>query len=156
MCKWCIVFVLFLNSLNVMSQTNDTILEGKINRTQLEDYTWYRNGYYAYKPYPSVLEKLLNYPKCSLLVILGTWCSDSHELVPQLMKVADHVGWEKIECIGVNTKKECSTIDLSPFGIEYVPVVMVYYNNKAIGKIVETTQKTIEEDLLEILLQTKP
>lgn len=139
-----------------MSQTKDStsILEGKLTREQLEQFTWFKNQYNNYKPYPSVLEKLAAHPKCSILVVLGTWCSDSHELVPQLFKVADLAGWENIELIGVDRKKQCSTINIKPLGIEYVPVIFVYEGKKLVGKIVETTNKTMEEDLLQLFISS--
>ncbi len=137
----------------VMAQQQDSIqhLEGKLQRTDLESFKWFKDNYNQYKPAMSVVEELIKFEKCSLLVVLGTWCSDSHELVPQLFKVADLVGWEKIELIGVDRKKQCSSIDIKPLNIEYVPVIMVFKDKKLMGKIVETTEKTIEEDLLKIL-----
>ena len=147
---------LFL-SLSSMAQQNDStqVLEGKLTRTQLEQFGWFKKQYNTYKPFPAVLQQLTNYPKCSIMVVLGTWCSDSHELVPQLFKVGDMAGWENIELIGVDRKKQCSTFDISSLGIEYVPVILVFNNKKLVGKIVETTQKTMEEDLLELLVKSK-
>lgn len=147
---------LFL-SLSSMAQQNDStqVLEGKLTRTQLEQFAWFKNQYNTYKPFPAVLQQLTNYPKCSIMVVLGTWCSDSHELVPQLFKVADMAGWENIELIGVDRKKQCSTVDIKALAIEYVPVILVFNNKKLVGKIVETIQKTMEEDLLELLLNSK-
>ncbi len=147
---------LFL-SLNCMAQQNDStqILEGKLTRNQLEQFTWFKNQYNTYKPFPAVLQELVTYPKCSIMIVLGTWCSDSHELVPQLFKVADMAGWENIEVIGVDRKKQCSTVDISSLGIEYVPVIMVFNNKKLVGRIVETTEKTMEEDLLNLLQKSK-
>lgn len=136
---------------SVMSQNSDTtILEGKLTREQLETFTWFKNQYNTYKPYPSVVDQLAAHTKCSILVVLGTWCSDSHELVPQLFKIADLAGWEKIELIGVDRKKQCSSMDIKPLNIEYVPVIFVYDGKRLVGKIVETTQKTLEEDLLQM------
>jgi hypothetical protein len=136
-----------------MAQQPDSTqhLEGKLQRTDLESFKWFKDNYNQYKPAMSVVEELIKFEKCSLLVVLGTWCSDSHELVPQLFKVADLVGWEKIELIGVDRKKQCSSIDIKPLNIEYVPVIMVFKDKKLMGKIVETTAVTIEDDLLKIL-----
>jgi hypothetical protein len=136
-----------------MAQQQDSIqhLEGKLQRTDLESFKWFKDNYNQYKPAMIVVEELIKFEKCSLLVVLGTWCSDSHELVPQLFKVADLVGWEKIELIGVDRKKQCSSIDIEPLNIEYVPVIMVFKDKKLMGKIVETTEGNLEEDLLKIL-----
>lgn len=145
---------LLFSTLIMAQQTDSTILEGKLTRAQIESYSWFKQQYNAYKPSLSVVEQLVNYPKCSLLVVLGTWCSDSHELVPQLFKVADLAGWDKIEIIGVDKKKQCSSVDITPLKIEYVPVIMLFKDKKLVGRIVETTEKSIEEDLLKLLQET--
>lgn len=135
----------------VMAQTDTNTVEGKLNRNRLEEFNWFPKNYNDYKPALSVIEQLIPYKKCSVVVVLGTWCSDSHELVPQLFKVMDMAGWEKVELIGVNRKKKCSTVDITPLNIEYVPVIMLFNNGKYIGRITETAEKSIEEDLLKLL-----
>lgn len=144
---------LLLSIYTMAQQTDSTILEGKLDRSQLENYTWFKEHYTSYKPSLSVIEQLVNHPKCSLLVVMGTWCSDSHELVPQLFKVADFAGWDKIEIIGVDRKKQCSSPDITALNIEYVPVIMLFKDKKLVGRIVETVEKSIEEDLLKLLEQ---
>ena len=98
-----------------------------------------------------MVDEIAEYNKCSLLVVLGTWCSDSHELVPQLFKVIDLAGWQEVELIGVDRKKQCASVDIRPLGIEYVPVIIVFEKGKELGRIVETVNRNVEEDLLEIL-----
>ena len=136
-----------------MAQHTDStmVLEGKITRAQLEEFSWFKQNYNSYKPSMSVISELAVFKNCSLLVVLGTWCSDSHELIPQLFKVVDLMGWEDLEIIAVDKKKQCSSIDITPLAIEYVPVIFVFQNKKVKGKIIETTVKSIEEDLIELL-----
>lgn len=140
-----------------MAQHKDStdIIEGKLTVSQLETFGWFKKNYAEYKPAMSVVDELAEFKKCSVLVILGTWCSDSHELVPQLMKVMDLAGWKQPELIGVDRKKKCSKIDIKPLNIEYVPVIIVFEKEKEKGRIIETTKKSIEEDLLEILQSAK-
>jgi len=148
------VLSLFFISTVMAQQPNTTqYLEGKLQRADLESYKWFKDNYNQYKPSMSVVEELVKFDKCSLLVVLGTWCSDSHELIPQLFKVADLVGWEKIELIGVDRKKQCSSVDVKPLSIEYVPFIMVFKDKKLIGKIIETTEISIEEDLFKLLIK---
>ena len=146
-----ILSLFFIGTTMAQQPDSNQYLEGKLQRTDLESFNWFKDNYNQYKPSMSVVEELVKFEKCSLLVILGTWCSDSHELIPQLFKVVDLVGWEKIELIGVDRKKQCSSIDIKPLNIEYVPLIMVFKDKKLIGKIIETAEKTIEEDLLKIL-----
>lgn len=156
MTKLLIISLLLLPAF-VMAQQKDSvqIIEGKLTISQLEEFKWFKNNYASYKPAMSIIDELATYKKCSLLVILGTWCSDSHELVPQLYKVIDLAGWPQPELIGVDRKKQCSTIDIRPLNIEYVPVIIVFEKGKELGRIIETTKKNIEEDLLEILQKSK-
>lgn len=139
--------------MQVMAQQNDStrVLEGKIERSELETYSWFAKNYNSYKPAMSVIEKLAMHNKCSVLIVLGTWCSDSRELVPELFKVLDLLGWEQVELIGVDKYKKCSSVNITPLNIEYVPVIMLFKDKKLKGKIVETVKKSVEEDLLELL-----
>ena len=146
-----ILSLLFIGTIMAQQPDSSQYLEGKLQRTDLESFKWFKDNYNQYKPSMSVVEELVKFEKCSLLVVLGTWCSDSHELIPQLFKVADFAGWEKIEIIGVNRKKQCSSIDIKPLNIEYVPFILVFKDEKLMGKIIETTEISIEEDLLKIL-----
>lgn len=136
-------------------QDSATVIDGKLTLKQLEEFSWFKTNYSNYKPAMSVVQELEAFRKCSVLVILGTWCSDSHELVPELLKVMDLAGWAQPELIGVDRKKQCSKVDIKPLNIEYVPVIIVFDRGKELGRIVETTRKSIEEDLLEILLKSK-
>ncbi len=146
-----ILSLFFIGTIMAQQPDSSQYLEGKLQRTDLESFKWFKDNYNQYKPSMSVVEELVKFEKCSLLVVLGTWCSDSHELIPQLFKVADFAGWEKIEIIGVNRKKQCSSIDIKPLNIEYVPFILVFKDEKLMGKIIETTEISIEEDLLKIL-----
>ncbi|MCU0423255.1 MAG: hypothetical protein MUC81_10630 [Bacteroidia bacterium] len=150
--KFKTLFLGLIISLTMHAQTDSTqVLEGKLNRTQLEHFSWFKKGYETYKPSTTILESLVKMKSCSLVIVLGTWCSDSHELIPQLFKVMDMVGIDKFEIIGVDRKKKCSSVDITPLNIEYVPVILVFQQKKYKGRIVETTKESIEADLLAIL-----
>jgi hypothetical protein len=156
MLRTAFIILLFIPAF-VMAQTNDStqVPEGKLTLKDLEAFNWFQKEYTNYKPAMSVVNALNSYKKCSVLVVLGTWCSDSQELVPQLVKVLDLAGWKQPEFIGVDRKKQCSTIDIKPMNIEYVPVIIVFEKGKEIGRIIETTDKSIEEDLLKIVSKSK-
>ncbi len=140
-------------SYSIMAQQNDStqVLDGKITRADIENFNWFKENYVQYKPAMSVVNELSEFKKCSLLVVLGTWCSDSHELVPQLFKVMDLAGWDNVELIAVDEKKQSKSVDVKPLNIEYVPIIILFNDKHIVGKIVETTATTIEEDLLMLL-----
>jgi len=101
----------------------------------------------------------------SLVVVLGTWCSDSYREVPRLWKVLDCLGFssENIKTFAVERAKATSDsalgqdlVDWSKnvreyYGVKAVESIIVYRGGTELGRIVEAPAKSIEADLLEIL-----
>lgn len=139
------------------SMTSETILSGKIKRTDLiNNFHWFNEGYHLYKPSKKTIEQLAPYADgLSFIVVMGTWCSDSREHVPPFYQVVDqlHIPESSIDLVAVDRKKQGAHMDISLLKIEYVPTFIVYYKGKEIGRIVEDTKKSIEKDLLELLQQ---
>ncbi len=134
------------------AQTKDTIiLDGYISQNELKEYSWFQKNHKQYKPNKKAIKQLQDINSVNILVILGTWCSDSKEHVPAFLKVAEKAGISDIQLIAVNRKKASDAVDVSSFNVEYVPLIIVYRNGKEAGRIIETPKKFIEEDLLEIL-----
>lgn len=138
------------------AQMNDTIiLLGQIKESELKSYSWFEKHYDNYNPVTSTLDSIQsNLKDIHFKVVLGTWCSDSREQVPALIKLFEtlKINKESIEWIGVDKKKKCPTPDIRKLKVEYVPTVFVYRKKKLIGKIVEQPEATLELDLLRILL----
>lgn len=134
--------------------TDTTLLIGTIEAKVLQQYSWYGKQYSTYKADATSIETLRSFAAdIKLVVVLGTWCGDSKEHVPALLKIADEAGIQaaQIELIGVDRKKQCPLPDISLLHIEYVPTIFVFYQGKLKGKIVETPQITIEQDLLALI-----
>lgn len=96
-------------------------------------------------------EKLNSY---NLLVVLGTWCEDSHRHVPRMMKILETTGFPdaKLSMIAVNRKYEAPGGEEGPFNIRRVPTIIVQKYGKEIGRIVEHPESGyLERDLLEII-----
>lgn len=96
-------------------------------------------------------EKLGSY---NIVLVLGTWCEDSHRQVPRLMKILESVNYpdNKLTIIGVNRKKEAPGGEEGIYNIQNVPTIIVQKYGKEIGRIVENPSTGyIERDLLEIL-----
>ena len=114
---------------------------------------WFRDGVKEYKPDVekiAYLEK--NMGQYNLVIFLGTWCDDSHNLVPKLYKVltaADYKGEYKM--YGVDRDKTTKHDMQKVYGITLVPTIIVQKENMEIGRITETVKTSIESDLTDII-----
>lgn len=91
----------------------------------------------------------------ALTVALGTWCGDSKEYVPHLLKTLELAGNEKISVRFVALRRGFRDRPgfAEDYGISRVPTVIVEREGEEVGRFVETpTGETIEGDLAAILL----
>lgn len=95
--------------------------------------------------------------KYTVVVAMGTWCSDSREQVPRLLKIHEVLGqqspFSQITLLGVDRGKKVVPQALFPFGpVERVPTMVVTFGGAEVGRVVETPlSPTLEEDLVRIL-----
>ncbi len=89
----------------------------------------------------------------TVVIVIGTWCGDSREQVPRFYKIADKIELDAaaIELIAVDRQKKGADIDVSPLNIVKVPTFIFYRNQKEIGRIIETPDTTLENDMLTII-----
>lgn len=118
--------------------------------------TWFDEEYNRYQiDQPSLAElkkeKLNSY---TLVVFVGSWCSDSHREFPRLIKILDALKYntEKMQIIAVNRKKESPAGEEGLYNISRVPTIIVKKYGKEIGRITEMPETGfLEKDLLNIL-----
>jgi thiol-disulfide isomerase/thioredoxin len=116
---------------------------------------WYVKEYKEYQPDEKDIstlkkEKLSSY---SIILVMGTWCSDSQREVPRLMKVLDKVKYPeaRLEIICVNRKKEAPGGEEGGYNIQKVPTIILKKYGKEIGRIIEIPESGfIEKDLIKI------
>ncbi len=139
---------------------NKKILVGKCTREGLEEGKFgdiFKEGYDAYTPDSRIIqklrEKLSNNDSIHFMVIFGVWCSDSQREVPRFFKVMDESGVDKdkIDIYAVNRRKQGVTVDLSKYDVNYVPLFIVYENNVEKGRIIESPEDSIEQDILNFI-----
>ncbi len=83
-------------------------------------------------------------------VFLGTWCSDSQEQVPRIMKILEqNINSQKVELVGVNKDKNRPLI-AKEFGLSKVPSVFLITASNDTLKLFEEvpSNNTIEMDML--------
>lgn len=147
--------ILFSFSCSVINHKNEFILNGQIKRSDLKThFAWFDKNYNAYQPNDSTINLLKPYANdIYAIVVLGTWCSDSKEHVPEFFKVADAIGLpdNKIEMVAVDRKKQSEKFNINALKITNVPTFIFFYKGRQMGSIIETPNKSIEKDLLHII-----
>jgi len=127
----------------VIREGNNKILKGFIARDQLEkdsSYTWFALNLKGYTPYADAVAALNKYKdSVQLLVFMGTWCGDSHYIIPRFYSLSDAAGFsqDQITMIGVDRQKKTISHLTDALNIKNVPTIMVMKNGKEIGRVVE-------------------
>lgn len=140
----------------------EQILVGSINwdgLTSGNHGVWFVPGYKEYQVDETSLasiEPIIG--DIQIKLFLGTWCEDSQVQVPQFYKMMDHLGYnisgmevvalerlENRDLVGPNGEEE-------GMNITHVPTIIFYKEGKELGRIVEYPNRTIEKDMVEILL----
>lgn len=137
--------------------TGATIFKGKCTADDLNkeaSFDWYRKGIKSYKPNKMKLLVLNQYLRhYDLLVFMGTWCDDSHNIIPKLMKVMKETDYpsEQFTLYGVDRAKTTKGNIQEQYKITMVPTIIVLKNDKEVGRITETLKESVEADLADIV-----
>lgn len=126
------------------------------------NFSWLPRNMDSYKPSADALQTLHTLlPGHKLLVFMGTWCSDSHEMVPALYKTLQSLNYryENLYIVGMDRSKTSygAAVQLvSAYKAMFLPTIVVLDdNNQEVGRITETVQKSVEQDLADILKSAK-
>ncbi|MES2621672.1 MAG: thioredoxin family protein [Bacteroidota bacterium] len=113
---------------------------------------WYLKEYESYQPNEAVLKKLKEHlADKRIVVVLGTWCSDSQRDFPHLMKVLDdiHFPHNRLVIYGINKQKSKPYRIASKYSITHVPtIILINKDGAERGRIIETVTISLEADLL--------
>jgi len=152
--------MLFAQDINrkiIEPSRNEEILIDYVNRAGLKsgEFGEMYNMYYPmYKPDREVLSRLKQKKSgLGVVIVLGTWCSDSQEQVPKFLKVWDKVYFlgSDLTMIAVDRQKKGDRVDVSKYDIQRVPTFIFTRNGKEIGRIIETPARSLEKDMLLIV-----
>ena len=149
-----IIFSQELNKKIIDPRLNKEILYGYCDRAGIEKGEFgkvFDEYYQIYEPDKAVLDQLkLKKEGVEILIILGTWCSDSQEQVPKFFKILDKIKFNRkyVQMICVSRDKEAGLIETVNYNIQKVPTFIVYRKGREIGRIIETPYITLEKDLL--------
>ncbi|MBI5372730.1 MAG: thioredoxin family protein [Sphingobacteriales bacterium] len=127
----------------LVERPNEKSLKGIISRSLLEkdsSFKWYAENLKAYTPRPDAAEALRKYKdSIQLLIFIGTWCSDSHFVIPKLYALTDAAGFpeDHITLIGVDRGKKTLGHLAEALNIKNVPTIIVMKNGQELGRVVE-------------------
>lgn len=88
-----------------------------------------------------------------IIVVLGTWCSDSKREVPRFLKIIElaEIPSSRLKFYGVDRTKKSSDGLTEQYHIELVPTFIFLKQGDEVGRIVESPRTTLEADMLAIL-----
>ena len=135
-------------------EEGEKMLVGEIQPDYLETerFAWFEKECKAYNPDMEVIAQLKEALKGKeLILFMGTWCEDSQREVPRLVDIlleADFDG--NTSFYAVSRDKDTPDGYEKGANIEYVPTIIILENGEELGRIVESTQESLEKDLLKI------
>lgn len=126
------------------------ILMGFVNQPQIMKLEDFSNRYKEVKIEQSKLQNISG-KNITIMVVLGTWCEDSVDHVPEFVKISETVNFSSIEWLCVGRKLKDDTGVAKDMDIKKVPTFIFFKEGKEIGRIIEHPKKSMVEDLQEIL-----
>lgn len=135
-------------------EEGEKMLVGEIEADYLETerFSWYELECKTYKPEQVITAQLKEALKGKdITLFMGTWCEDSQREVPRLVTIlldADFQG--NADLYAVSRDKDTPEGYEKGKNIEFVPTIIISEKGEEIGRIVESTQESLEKDLLAI------
>lgn len=146
----------FVDYDRIIEKDKSIIMKGSFMIKNLKEanYTWFKNNYEKAKVSEeniAILKDRLN--DIRFVVFLGTWCSDTHALLPSFIKLLDKIEYpnEKLQLYGVDRNKETKGIEHRLYHIEKVPTIILMRDNNEVGRITEYVEKNIQTTLMQLI-----
>lgn len=143
----------------IADRDGSRILKGIVSRDQIENDTayakWWDNSLRGYAPNQDavgILQK--NKDSIQLIAFMGTWCEDSHFIIPKFYTMLDKATYakDKVSLIGVDRDKKTLGNLSESLNVKNVPTIIVMKNGKEIGRVVEYGKYgLIDKELGEII-----
>jgi hypothetical protein len=142
--------------INKDEQSGQTMFVGKCLFDDISEeasFDWFTMSSNNYNPEPTITEQLKKVlPNCQLYIFIGTWCEDTHNLLPKLYKtMLLSRCYTNYKMYGVDRNKKSNNKEEEAYKIINVPTIIVMKDGVELGRIVETTKTSIESDLLKIV-----
>lgn len=164
------VLALLIFSVHAKSQTqfivypdsvhqNFKVYKGILDKDVLlkdTSFHWYAENQKYYTPLADAVNALKkNKDSIELVVFMGTWCDDSHFVIPKMYKLAEVSGFDnkKITLLGTDRYKKTISHLSEAMNIINVPTIIVMKKGKELGRVVEYGKYGMyDKELAEILM----
>lgn len=139
------------------AENGAVVFKGQVTFADLEkepSFSWLKSGADTYKPDSNAVKYLKQHLRnYEMVVLMGTWCDDSQNLMPKFYKVLQLTGYPmaKYNMFGVDRAKTTKNIEHRLYKLDKVPTIIVYKNHNELGRIVETVKKNVETDLVQLI-----
>ncbi len=127
----------------LVERPNEKSFKGIISQDDLlkdTTFKWYAENLKGYTPNATALAGLKKQAdSIQLLVFMGTWCEDSHSVIPKFYTLLDSAGFSKnrVTLIGVDRNKTTLSHLTEALDIKNVPTIIVMKNGKEQGRVIE-------------------
>ena len=121
----------------------EKIYKGIISPDLLQSDTsfkWYAENLKSYNPNSVALQALREHGDSTRLVVfMGTWCEDSHVIIPKFYSLISAAGFsaDKVSLLGVDRSKKTLGYLAEALDVKNVPTIIVFKNGKEAGRVVE-------------------
>ena len=145
----------------VKDKDGSPIFKGILSREILEkepSFSWYAQNQKPYTPYAAAIPALHTAAdSVRLVVFMGTWCEDSHFIIPKLFVLLDAAGFpaDHVSVIGVDREKKTIGNLSGALHITNVPTIIAFRNGKELGRVIEYGKNGMwDKELGEIVAQS--
>jgi thiol-disulfide isomerase/thioredoxin len=131
-------------------------LSGSVTEAQIRDIEIFDTYTKRYKVDENAIEKLNTVQDSIFIdVFMGTWCHDSKREVPALFKIMESISNPLITAkyTALEYRRSGPKDIIEKNDIKRTPTFIVYKNGVEIGRIIEEVDKSVESDLLKIILE---
>ncbi|QIZ77986.1 thioredoxin family protein [Ferrimonas lipolytica] len=135
-------------------EKKEVILTGALDLAGLAQQPHFSDNVAAYTPAAAPLAALQQITTpTEIVVILGTWCPDCHRETPRLVKVLAEANNPNISVkyIGVDRNKSDEQGLSANYEFTRIPTFIINQNGAEVGRIIESTKVSTEQDLLDII-----
>ncbi|HEX3072805.1 MAG TPA: thioredoxin family protein [Ignavibacteriales bacterium] len=152
----------------IYGQTEDTLksenaaenmLIGDCVREDFQDTSfarWFDPEYSEYQVDTAAADSLSGIiDSADIVIVLGTWCSDSHREIPRFIKILDYLKYpsEKLTMKCVDRKLKTLSSDIDIYQVEAVPSIIFYEEGKELGRIIEAPEESLEKDMIKFIVK---